>query len=161
MTAKKSTVIFVVIFAAVLLLGGAFLLINKKGNNNLIKSLGNKQHKCLGPDGFSWCEPRQKCIKSWEEKCYKDENEGIKHAYSKKYNKEFALLKVFVSTSTGKFAIGTIQNINSGITMSDSFMAAKKDNENWDIVWDSTKRLDCSILKQNNFPRVLIKDICK
>ena len=27
------------------------------------------EHGCLGPAGYSWCEAKQKCLRTWEEKC--------------------------------------------------------------------------------------------
>ena len=27
------------------------------------------EHGCIGSAGYSWCEVKQKCLKSWEEKC--------------------------------------------------------------------------------------------
>lgn len=27
------------------------------------------EHGCIGSAGYSWCEPKQKCIRPWEEKC--------------------------------------------------------------------------------------------
>ena len=26
-------------------------------------------HGCIGPAGYSWCETKQKCLRSWEEPC--------------------------------------------------------------------------------------------
>lgn len=26
-------------------------------------------HGCIGSAGYSWCEPKQKCLRTWEEKC--------------------------------------------------------------------------------------------
>lgn len=27
------------------------------------------EHGCLTPAGYTWCEPKKKCLRSWEEKC--------------------------------------------------------------------------------------------
>ncbi len=27
------------------------------------------EHGCIGSAGYSWCEVKQKCLRSWEEKC--------------------------------------------------------------------------------------------
>jgi hypothetical protein len=41
---------------------------NQTQNQNLIG--GDKDaHGCLGPAGYSWCEAKQKCLRTWEEKC--------------------------------------------------------------------------------------------
>ena len=28
------------------------------------------EHGCIGSAGYSWCEPKEKCLRIWEEKCY-------------------------------------------------------------------------------------------
>jgi len=27
------------------------------------------EHGCLGPAGYTWCESKQKCLRTWEENC--------------------------------------------------------------------------------------------
>ena len=27
------------------------------------------EHGCLGPAGYTWCESKQKCLRTWEEEC--------------------------------------------------------------------------------------------
>jgi hypothetical protein len=50
---------------------------NPKGN-----IIGNDrdEHGCLGSGGYAWCEEKQKCLRSWEEKCvntfWKSEPQG-------------------------------------------------------------------------------------
>lgn len=33
--------------------------------------IGGKKpgERCLGSAGYSWCEPKNKCLRVWEEKC--------------------------------------------------------------------------------------------
>lgn len=31
------------------------------------------EHGCLGPAGYSWCEKKQKCLRTWEEECPESE----------------------------------------------------------------------------------------
>ncbi len=35
------------------------------------KAIGEdvSEHGCLFTDGYEWCEPKQKCLRSWEEPC--------------------------------------------------------------------------------------------
>jgi hypothetical protein len=41
---------------------------NDKTNNEIIG--GDKdEHGCIGSAGYSWCEEKQKCLRTWEEKC--------------------------------------------------------------------------------------------
>lgn len=27
------------------------------------------EHGCIGSAGYTWCEPKQKCLRTWEEEC--------------------------------------------------------------------------------------------
>jgi hypothetical protein len=40
----------------------------ENGAGNLIGG-DRDEHGCLGPAGYSWCEEKQKCLRSWEENC--------------------------------------------------------------------------------------------
>jgi len=31
------------------------------------------EHDCIGSAGYTWCEPKQKCLRSWEEECENNE----------------------------------------------------------------------------------------
>jgi len=53
-----------------------FLLVRKtltaKNQQNPQLIGGQKdEHGCLIPAGYSWCEPKQKCLREWEEPCAK------------------------------------------------------------------------------------------
>lgn len=45
------------------------------------------EHGCIGSAGYTWCEDKQKCLRSWEEECV-DAN-GIKTYRNKTYGFEF------------------------------------------------------------------------
>lgn len=64
-------------------------------------SIGNDkdEHGCINSAGYSWCEAKQKCLRSWEEKCeavvadktadwkiYNNENYKINFKYPRNYN---------------------------------------------------------------------------
>ncbi len=52
----------------------------KMGNNattteNIVG--GDKdEHGCIGSAGYSWCEAKQKCLRTWEEKCQLEQNQN-------------------------------------------------------------------------------------
>jgi len=91
---KKSVFIIIIVLAAVILLVTAFFLFNRpkpSSPDNIIQDEGamvvgndRDEHGCLGSAGYSWCEAKQKCLRSWEEKC--DENAstdcGIENCHS-------------------------------------------------------------------------------
>lgn len=37
--------------------------------DNQITGNDKDAHGCIGTAGFTWCEEKQKCLRSWEEKC--------------------------------------------------------------------------------------------
>ena len=42
-------------------------------NKNIEQVVGGDkdEHGCIGSAGYSWCEPKQKCLRVWEENCEK------------------------------------------------------------------------------------------
>ena len=38
------------------------------GENNIVGN-DRDEHGCIGSAGYSWCEEKQKCLRSWEENC--------------------------------------------------------------------------------------------
>ena len=39
------------------------------GNNDQIVGNDKDEHGCIGSAGYFWCEEKQGCLRSWEEKC--------------------------------------------------------------------------------------------
>lgn len=57
-------------------IGGIVLWQNKSNNQQSVDSkqrqmVGNDrdEHGCIGSAGYTWCEEKQKCLRSWEEEC--------------------------------------------------------------------------------------------
>ena len=70
--------IIIIIAVAVVAFGGVFgyqYLIQQKGEPTIIESnqpiVGNDRdaHGCIGSAGYTWCEAKQKCLRTWEEPC--------------------------------------------------------------------------------------------
>jgi len=40
------------------------------------------EHGCLPAAGYTWCEPKQKCLRTWEEPCTEEDEEGDSTAES-------------------------------------------------------------------------------
>ena len=53
----------------------------KKEENKPLVGNDKDKHGCIGSAGYTWCEIKQKCLKTWEEKCEEenDENDIKKH----------------------------------------------------------------------------------
>jgi len=43
-----------------------------KGGNNIVGG-DRDEHGCIGSAGYTWCEAKNKCLRSWEEECESDE----------------------------------------------------------------------------------------
>src|SRR3989338_10857981 len=76
--------IIIIVAAAVVAFGGVFAyqyLLKKKGEPVIIENnqpiVGNDRdaHGCIGSAGYSWCEAKQKCLRTWEEPC--EENNAM------------------------------------------------------------------------------------
>lgn len=61
----------VVAIALVIIAGGAYAMISKQIAPAPQPLLGNDRDArgCIGSAGYSWCEAKQKCLRSWEEQC--------------------------------------------------------------------------------------------
>jgi len=66
----------IVAVVAVLLVGGIAYYVGKNSNDSIPQNtsdnlVGNDrdEHGCLGSAGYSWCEVKNKCLRTWEEKC--------------------------------------------------------------------------------------------
>ena len=73
--------IIIIVAVAVVLFGGVFayqyLQPAPQPQQQLV---GNDRdsHGCIGSAGYSWCEPKQKCLRTWEEPCETDQTAGWK-----------------------------------------------------------------------------------
>jgi len=71
--------IFAVLLISLILLAVPVFAIDSNSNsdldddssdsNELMVGNDRDEHGCIGSAGYSWCEDKQKCLRSWEEKC--------------------------------------------------------------------------------------------
>lgn len=81
------------LFLGVVILITAIILIISPDSKEESPILGGDkdEYGCIGSAGYSWCEEKQKCLRTWEEKCEEeglgvnksvfDDNLGIKVSY--------------------------------------------------------------------------------
>lgn len=68
-------VVLAVIFSLLVIVGVSYAgkthveKIESKNNQEILIGGQRDEHGCLGPAGYQWCEPKQKCIRFWEEEC--------------------------------------------------------------------------------------------
>ncbi|MCX6810014.1 MAG: hypothetical protein NTZ65_04715 [Candidatus Berkelbacteria bacterium] len=63
---SKKFLIAAIILIIILALG--FIWYKAKQNNQLIGG-DRDSHGCIGSAGYSWCEQKSKCLRTWEEAC--------------------------------------------------------------------------------------------
>lgn len=122
------------------------------------------EHGCIGSAGYSWCEPKQKCLRAWEEACTPSEMSSdaletiktrIKKALVEKHGQNAEKLTVSVSKTDGTYAQGGASQEGMGGGM---WFAAKV-NEEWKLVWDGNGIIECnSVTNYPNFPTTMIPE---
>jgi membrane-bound inhibitor of C-type lysozyme len=119
------------IIILVIVVGGYFYFNNQKnspsgasGNNQATeKMVGNDRdsHGCIGSAGYSWCEVKQKCLRSWEEDCAAATSSNIV-----KYYCQEGVLRATYGTSSVKLILKNGSTINLPQTMSASGIRYEK-----------------------------------
>lgn len=69
---KGFAIPLIIAIVALLIAGGAYVYINKNIANPNVSNIvgGDKdEHGCIGSAGYSWCAVKNKCLRTWEEKC--------------------------------------------------------------------------------------------
>lgn len=168
---KITTVILIVIIVVVAIVGGAYSykkwILPAKNESPSSNEDGNQliggqkdEYGCLTPAGYSWCATKQKCLRIWEETCDSGQDEnGIKQAFSKKYNKSIADISVNISQNDGNFATGAVTFGQGGPGEGGYFFAYKKDGI-WIIAADGNGSVSCKYLKYYGFPDSMTKEAC-
>jgi len=67
---KLKKIFFLILLLFAFLLVGSNLLDNKPTNRKEEMDGGDRdEHGCIGSAGYTWCEPKKKCLRKWEEPC--------------------------------------------------------------------------------------------
>jgi len=129
------------------------------------------EHGCKASAGYSWCEIKQKCLRTWEEKCEKEiieevevkvekkVEESVKEAVTriltKKYNWDKNKVSVQVNKEVGDFATGSV---GFGEEVGGGGWLVKRIEGKWTLVWDGNGAVDCPKLKNDyKFPDEILK----
>ncbi|MFH0905419.1 MAG: hypothetical protein V1826_01745 [bacterium] len=119
------------------------------------------EHGCIIPAGYSWCEVKAKCLRTWEEFCDINTTEhDIIALFAAKYNKSLDDIRVEFTDSDNTHIHGNISfapfdaNNEGGM-----FLAVKTDNQ-WELVFDGNGSVDCQNLAQYNFTASMLKGFC-
>jgi hypothetical protein len=161
----------VLILMSGLLLSGCLTSSNKEavtvtptGTENISTEqlVGNDEdeHGCKASAGYSWCEIKQKCLRTWEEKCEEEIiEENVKEAVTKllieKYNWEEDKVSVQVNKEVGDFASGSV---GFGSEIGGGGWLVKRIEGKWKLIWDGNGAVDCENLRtEHQFPDEILK----
>lgn len=114
-------------------------------------------HGCLIAAGYSWCEAKNKCLRTWEENCDENEEQIIQGLLAKKYNKAVDQVKVTTTKESGAFWSGSVL-FGKGGSGESGIVLATKVNGVWEIVFDGNGSIDCAKMRQQfGFPDEILK----
>lgn len=112
------------------------------------------EHGCIGPAGYTWCEPKQKCLRVWEEACLEDsqfDTDLIGNAFSKKYpDWDMNQMEITVNKQYGNHAGGSIMEKNS--EAGGGYWFAANTANGWVIAADGNGEILCEDIAPYNFP---------
>ncbi len=115
------------------------------------------EHGCILSAGYSWCEPKSKCVRIWEEKCFESVEEEIEAILAKKYGKSSDEVKVTITKQSDSFAGGSVSFGEGGPGEVGMFLARRVDNV-WEVVFDGNGNVDCTKMRQEyGFPNEILK----
>ncbi len=119
------------------------------------------EHGCIGSAGYSWCEPKQKCLRIWEEDCYADLEQELQYSLAAKYEKSPNDVFVTITKQSAAHAAGGIKFSEDPNSPGGLFLAAKID-QIWHIVYDGNGSIDCERMRtEYAFPdAILVPNFC-
>lgn len=117
------------------------------------------EHGCIGSAGYSWCEPKAKCLRVWEESCGSAAAEGVRQALAKKYDKPISEVTVNVTAERDGFARG---GVKFGPAEGEGGMfLAKETGGFWTLAYDGNGSVDCKAMKGDfGFPADMLAGFC-
>ncbi len=165
--------VFYVIAAVILIVvAGAFYFFTVKVNpleiNNSLVPTGivggdKDEHGCIGSAGYQWCEPKNKCLRVWEEACYSSPEQEIQYLLAEKYSKPASDVSVVARQSTADHFRGSVYFRSPGLPFpgEGGLVLAVKQGNAWQLVFDGNGSVDCQIIKnQYGFAQNMLAGIC-
>lgn len=111
------------------------------------------EHGCIGSAGYTWCEPKEKCLRVWEEECYNEIEDAIKFSFSMKYEIDMSDIDIDVLKQTEDHVRGSV-NLDGG----GGIFLARKTNGIWNITFDGNGAISCEDMEAQEFPADMIED---
>ena len=115
------------------------------------------EHGCLIAAGYRWCEPKQKCLRMWEEECYATAEDAIRAEISLKHELVMDNVHLTVSEKTESHIKGDVRFEEEG---PGGLILATKINGIWRVVYEGNGSIDCTDLAQYEFPETMMVGVC-
>jgi len=130
----------------------------KTNTSNQLIGGDKDSHGCLIAAGYSWCEAKQKCLRTWEETCDINTTEhDILALFAAKYKKPTSDIRIEFTDSDATHIRGNVSfapfDGEGGL-----FLAVKDDNK-WELIFDGNGSVDCQAIKLK-FPMNMLEGIC-
>ena len=126
-------------------------------------------HGCLIAAGYSWCEAKQKCLRTWEEACDEDSDtneeelgdadlSAIKQAFMDKNAKSADEGQVTVEKAVAGHARGSVKFARPGEPGEGGIFLAYKEEGVWKLAFDGNGGISCALTDEYGFPADMIPD---
>jgi len=165
MKPNKSILILVVV---IVILGAVIAYAYYTGNSGLKITVNNINQPliggqtdaggCLIAAGYSWCAPKQKCLRIWEEKCYVAEEAALAQIFAAEHQQPINETNVTIVKLQNNFASG---NISFGPTPGEGggFLVRLVDNV-WTVDYEGNGSIDCEKIKDLGYPQDVLEGYC-
>jgi hypothetical protein len=115
-------------------------------------------HGCIGSAGYMWCEPKQKCLRIWEEKCFVAEEAALTQIFAAEHKETVAQTHVTLMKLENNFASGSI---SFGPTPGEGgAFLARLDNNVWKIDYEGNGSIDCVKIRGLGYPQDVLEGFC-
>jgi len=115
-------------------------------------------HGCIPSAGYTWCAPKQKCLRTWEEACFSSAFEAIAWELAQRHGDVQDKISLTMVKQTETHARGSVRFGPVG-TPGGIVLAVQK-NGIWTIVFEGNGSVDCPALKADAFPQEMLVGIC-
>jgi hypothetical protein len=113
---------------------------------------------CLIAAGYSWCEPKKKCLRIWEEKCYEAEEAALTKFFAAEHKQPVTETQVTVVKLQNNFAGGSI---SFGPTPGEGGgFLGRLINGDWTIDYEGNGSIDCAKIRALGYPQDVLEGYC-
>ncbi|MFH0851392.1 MAG: hypothetical protein V1876_01450 [Candidatus Peregrinibacteria bacterium] len=115
-------------------------------------------HGCIPSAGYQWCEPKQKCLRMWEEACFSSAFEAIAWELAQRHGDTQEKISLTMEKQTETHARASVRFGPKGAP-GGIVLAAKKKGI-WSIIFEGNGSVDCPALRADAFPQAMLVGIC-